>query len=651
MSTDPKRSLGDDEVSVSAVFRSSFPLDIDLDGFRTKAWSGGLPRREEELKPLYRTLLHALSAAAKLSTDQGIRLLPDDEDEAPQFLSYAELYRRAMEVAGGLQQKGFAPGDRAMIVMPTSFEFFIAFFAVQAAGGIPVPSYPPAALEKVELALERLQHVATHAEVKVCLTTRPLLTLLGGLAMNVPSLQVLTTLESLPTAKISKVVPRSEDPAFIQYTSGSTGRPKGVLLTQRNLVSNIHAIGQVNRINRTDVVVSWLPQYHDMGLIGGVLYAVYWRIPVVLLSPMAFLMRPVRWLQAISTYRGTLTAAPNFAYALCVKRVRPRDLEGLDLSSWRLGLNGAEPVNVQTLRDFAAKFATVGFKASTLYPVYGLAESTVGVTFPDMHRATSPRGGGEKLAALVRYLTVDRAALAAGRVEQRSGPGSVSLVSVGRPLPGHEVWVVDDRGRPVGERVVGHVVTRGPSVMKGYFRDQAATDKVLRDGCLWTGDLGFVDTGELFIAGRAKDLIIVRGKNFYAEDLEHVVERIDGTRGGGVVAFSVYDEEKANDLVVLVCETTLEDDAARQKLATAITEAVSESAGLTLDEVVLVPPGTIPKTSSGKRQRGQTRQAYLENALTPKKTGPLKLAWVFVRSSAGRLSLWSKRLGKRREPD
>ncbi|MBK7864955.1 MAG: fatty acyl-AMP ligase [Archangiaceae bacterium] len=641
----------DDEVSVSRVFRSSFPPESTDSGFRTGTWSMGVARTAEELKPLHRTLLHALSSAVRLSPERGITLLAEDEDDPETFLSYAELYAKARAVAGALQAKGFRRGDRALLVMPTSAELIIAFFGVQLAGGVPVPSYPPAALEKTELALERLKHIARHSGAKACLASASLIALLGDLALSVKSISHLRTVQSLLDERAKPIKPRAgpSDAAFIQYTSGSTGNPKGVLLTHQNLTANVHAIGQAVKIRRTDVAVSWLPLYHDMGLIGVLLFALYWRLPLVLMPPTAFLMQPVRWLRAITRFRGTLAAAPNFAYALCAKRIRPRDRAGLDLSSWRLALNGAEPVNLRTLRDFAEAFASSGFKASALYPVYGLAESSLAVTFPDLH--ATPRGKSAGVGDWVRHLVVGRAELAAGRVVEKKGPGTMAVVSVGRAVPGHEVRVVDDKGRALHERAVGHVITRGPSVMKGYYADAEASAKVLRDGWLWTGDLGFFDEGELFITGRAKDLIIIRGKNFYAEDLERIVERIDGVRPGGAVAFGVYDEARAADVSVMVFETKVDDPARRQVLAGQVSEQVATQSGLVLDEVVLVPPGTVPKTSSGKRQRALTRERYLADDLVARRTGTLRLAWVFARSSAGLLSLLKRRLTRRREPD
>ncbi len=403
-------------------------------------------------------------------------------------------------------------------------------------------------------------------------------------------------------------------------------------------MSNVHAIGQAAQIVRTDAVASWLPLYHDMGLIGALYFSIYWRLRIVLMSPTAFLMRPSRWLQAISEHQLTMSPAPNFAYALCTKRVRAADRKDLDLSSWRLALNGAEPVNRQTVEAFIESFAPHGFRAEAMFPVYGLAESTVASTFP-------------KPGSPLRFETVDRAALADGRVVEAYGERATTVTCVGRALPGHEVIVADELGDPVDDGDVGHVLVRGPSIMKGYYLDPASTSRVLRDGWLWTGDLGYTRDGEFFITGRAKDLIILRGRNYYAEDVERVAETIDGIRHGGVVAFALYDENAARDMVVVVCETKTQNDLDEKAMAERIIEAVSQACELTIDEVVFVRPGTIPKTSSGKRQRALTRERYLADDLVPHKTGRVGIFNVFARSAAGLLVLMGRRArGARSEP-
>jgi acyl-CoA synthetase (AMP-forming)/AMP-acid ligase II len=628
------------EPEVSHVFRSSFPHVEDL-GFRTATWL--VARAGDELRPLHPTLLHALAHAAKLEDRIGITLLPDDEKHAERRLSWRGLYLEARALAAVLEARGARRGDRVLVVLPTSLEFAIAFFALLRLGAIPCPSYPPAALEKADIGLERLRHVARHAGATLCITSRELHPLLGDLAHGLPAMHDVVDIEELlgaTPATPRRSEARPETPAFIQYTSGSTSHPKGVLLGHGNLVANIHAIGQAVKINRRDVVVSWLPLYHDMGLIGALLFAIYWRLPLVLMSPMAFLLKPARWLQAIHRFKGTLSASPNFGYARCVRHVRAAQRQGLDLSSWRVALNGAEPVNVKTLLEFEESFAPHGFSPAAMLPVYGLAEASLAVTFP---RVGDPS----------RHVAVDRAALAAGYVVPASAERpSARLVCVGEPVPGHDVRVVDSAGLAVDPGEVGHIVVKGPSVMMGYFADEKATRAVLQDGWLWTGDLGFFEDGGLYVTGRAKDLIIIGGKNHYAEDVERVAEHVDGVRPGGAAAFGVYDEESARDVLVVVCESWIDDEARAAALVEAVSQRVCDECRVTPDEVVLVPPGTIPKTSSGKRQRSLCRQRYLEDQLVPQRTSKLRLAQIFIRSQAGHARMLARRvLRRRREPD
>jgi acyl-CoA synthetase (AMP-forming)/AMP-acid ligase II len=624
---------------ISRVFRSSFP-DVETTSFRTNAWRSYVPKAAEELRPYHPTVLHAFATAAKLEETMGITLLPEREDGKAEHRSYRDLYAGALLAAANLRKKGLRFGDRVLIVLPTSFEFILSFFAVQMAGGIPVPSYPPPSLERVELALERLARITHEADASLCITNRALRTVLGSLVLLAPGIRDLVIAEDLQSGRINEAArPKAQpsDLALLQFTSGSTSYPKGVALTHAAVVGNMHATGQASQFSRRDLAVSWLPLYHDMGLIATLLTCVYWRMPLVLMSPVSFLLNPVRWLRAITEYGATVSAAPNFAYGLCCKRISDEERQKLDLSTWRIAYNGAEPVSMATIAEFWKLYEPLGFRPTTMLPVYGLAESTVAVAFP-------------KLGEGLRCDTVDRAHLASGRALPSKGKSAVTLVGVGQPIPGHRVIVVDDRGQPVKDREVGHIVTRGPSLMQGYYGNEEATAKILRDGWLWTGDLGYFVDGYLFVTGRAKDLLIVRGKNYYAEDVEHVAERVLGARPGGTAAFGVYDEKKATDLAVLVCETKLAKPDERAQMVERIEEEIAERAGLRLDEIVLVVPGTIPRTSSGKRQRALCREMYLGGSLVKKETGKLQLAAVFARSAAGLLLTKARRLFARSEP-
>jgi acyl-CoA synthetase (AMP-forming)/AMP-acid ligase II len=638
----PGRAPGDDTrtIDVSHVFRSSFPAGPATAEFSPEAWRPSVPRGLAEMRPQHRTLLHALDAAARSGRGVGITLIPERVDAPEEHRSYRAIYREATQVAQALLDRGLRQGDRVLLVLPTSFEFITTFFGVGLAGGVPVPAYPPFG-PNLEAALERLYHIAEHAEPRFCVTIKRVRALLGKLQLRVPAVREILLPEELVGQEDLgiRVRPRSDDAAFIQYTSGSTGRPKGVLLAHRNLVANIQGIGAATDVRLSDVVVSWLPLYHDMGLIGALLFSVYWRLPLALMSPTAFLARPVRWLAAITRHRGTLSPAPNFGYGLCVRKVRPEERKGLDLSSWRMALNGAEPISIRTVREFTETYAPHGFRAEAMAPVYGLAETSLAATFP---LPGTP----------VHFESVDRQALACGHALPSTGRGSMELVSVGTPLAGHEVALVDEEGRAVGERRVGHIVVRGPSLMRGYFRDEAATAAVIRNGWLWTGDLGFLADGQLYVSGRVKDLIILRGRNFYAEDIERVAERVAGVRAGAAVAFAVHDPEHDTELAVLVCETRVEGEAERGAVATEVAATVGTAAGVHLDEVVMVDSGTIPKTSSGKKQRSRCRELYLSGDLFKRHPGRLSRALVVARSGASFLLVRARRLlSRRRAPD
>jgi len=390
--------------------------------------------------------------------------------------------------------------------------------------------------------------------------------------------------------------PSLDDVAFVQFTSGSVSSPKGVAITHANLAANIDAINGPAGLatTDTDVAVSWLPLNHDMGLVGMALGALYVARPCVLMRPHLFVRRPVEWLRAIAKYRGTVSFAPNFAFDLCVRRVK--DLDGLDLSSWRVAGCGAEPIHAPTLLAFAEKFAPAGFRETALLPSYGLAEHVLAATF-------SP---------LQRPLQIDRVSrddLLERRIAAptRDGDASIALVSCGRPFPDHELQIVDEGGHALPERRVGEIVLRGPSVMRGYYNAEALTAETLRDGRLWTGDLGYLSDGELFVCGRAKDIIIVNGRKYHPQDLEWIVDEVSGVRRGRVVAFAV-SEPGVPDRVVVVVEPS--GTVAADALRSAIRQQIADAFGVYVDDVVHVAGGTIGRTTSGKVQRAATKARY-----------------------------------------
>ena len=553
------------------------------------------------------TVAESLYRHAQADPDRPTVYMRED-DGREDTITYGRLWRESAAVAGGLRERGVKRGDAVALMLPTGMDFLRTFQGILIAGGVPVPIYPPVRLDRLGEYAQRQSAILADAGVRLLITVpraRPIAALLKP---NVPSLTAVTTAEELvePGATFGAPEGRGGDAAFIQYTSGSTGHPKGVLLTHDNLLANIRAIGAGLEVKPTDVGVSWLPLYHDMGLIGSWLFCLHQGLPIAILSPIAFLARPERWLWTLHQRRGTLSGAPNFAYELCVRKVPDAALEGLDLSSWRCALNGAEPVNPDTLERFARRFAPCGLRREALLPVYGLAENSVALCFP-------PVGRGPK---------VDRVAREPFRSEGRAEPAPdadgqpLRFVSVGTALPGHEVRLLDEGGAEVPDRTVGRLVFRGPSMTSGYYRQPEATAAMTTGGgWLDSGDLAYRADGEIYIAGRKKDLIIKAGRNLVPQEIEDAVATVEGIRKGCVVAIGVDHPTLGTESLVIVAETRETDGAARDRLAAAVTERVASAVEVPPDDVCLVPPGAVPKTSSGKIRRAATRDLYLEGAL------------------------------------
>jgi fatty-acyl-CoA synthase len=572
----------------------------------------------------------------------------EDEGESSS-LTFGELLEGAERVAADLAKRGIGRGDSVALMLPTSRDFFLAFAGTLLAGATPVPIYPPFRADRIAEYAERQSAILSNAGARLLVTFREAASVAKLLKPLVPSLEGVTTAEALAQSRAAaplgpQLHSRTDDLALLQYTSGSTGNPKGVMLTHANLLANVRAIGEALGIRNDDVGVSWLPLYHDMGLIGAWLMPLYFGMPVVVLSPLAFLSRPARWLRAFHRYRGTIGAAPNFAYELAAAKISDDELKGLDLSAWRAALNGAEPVLPATLDRFATRFASCGFHRETLLPVYGLAEASLAVTIP-------PVGRGP----LVDHL--DRAAFAQeGRAvpapPNASAPYSnlnlkedsnvISFVSVGPPVPGHEVRIVNGRGEDAGERVEGQLWFRGPSTTQGYYRNEAATAALFPEGAAagWvnSGDRAYRAGGEIYITGRVKDIIIHAGHNLYPHEIEDSVARVPGVRKGCVVAFGAADPIAGTERLVIVAESRERNRDARARLAQAITAQVSETLGLPPNVVEVVPPNVIPKTSSGKLRRDATKQRFLSGELDSDAPPVwLQLARLAAASSAGRI--------------
>ena len=559
------------------------------------------------------TLVDALRAHAREHPERTAYVFLQDGEAEADRRSYAALDAGARAVAARLRERGAAAGDRALLLYPPGLDFITAFLGCLAAGVVAVPCYPP----RPGRGQPRLKAILADAGARFALATSAIAGKLESLAAEDPEIAALERLatDHLPAALTEPAKVDGSTLAFLQYTSGSTSTPKGVMVTHGNLVFMERLLADVFQQDEASVVVGWLPVYHDMGLIGNVLQPLWLGATCVLMSPVAFLRRPRRWLEAVSRYRATTSGGPSFAYELCAARIGEDDRRGLDLSSWRVAFNGAEPVRASALERFAAAFAPCGFRREAFQPCYGLAEATLLVS-------GLRRPGGPVL------LDVAAAALEQGRVE---APGEAAgrrrtLVGCGQVPAEQPVAVVDPATlRLCPPELVGELWVRGPGIAAGYWRRPEETDEAfgaLVDGeGLWlrTGDLGFLRDGELFVTGRLKDLLILRGRNHYPQDLELTAESsAAGLALGANAAFAV--EEDGEERLVVVQELAPRarlDAAGLASAAAAIRRAVAEEHEVQVWEVLLLAPGTVPKTSSGKIQRHATRALYLEGALEP----------------------------------
>jgi 1-acyl-sn-glycerol-3-phosphate acyltransferase len=533
-----------------------------------------------------------------------------DETVALASLTYASLAMKARALARGLIARDVVRGDRVAVMLPTSVEFFTIFFGILYAGAIPVPIYPPMRLSQLEDHLRRQVGILRNAGASVLVTMPEGRRLAGLLRAQVETLKFVASAAELEASASSTELPRAGDAdsiALIQYTSGSTGDPKGVVLTHANLLANIRAMGQAMDASSTDVFVSWLPLYHDMGLIGAWLGCLHFAAALYVMSPLSFLVRPDSWLRAINRFRATFSASPNFGFELCVNKIADEDLVGLDLSSLRMVANGAEPVSAHTVRRFIDRFGQYGFSASAMAPVYGLAECSVGLAFPPLDRPP--------LIDRVNYDQLSRNGIA--QPTNPDDPKPFEIVSSGQPLPGHEVRIVDEAGRELGDRREGRLEFRGPSTTRGYFHNETKTRSLFSDGWLDSGDRAYVADGDVYVTGRVKDIIIRAGRHLYPQEIEEAVAEIPGIRKGGVAVFSVNDPRSGTERVIVLAETRELDATARAKLQTRTHEIATDVAGTPPDEIVLAPPHTVPKTSSGKIRRSAAKELYESGHIGP----------------------------------
>jgi acyl-CoA synthetase (AMP-forming)/AMP-acid ligase II len=556
------------------------------------------------MAPRSGTLVDLLRERAE-SNDNGFTFLPEGEGAAV-HLSYAELDGRSRGVAAELAGS-MAARSRAVLVYPPGLEFLSAFFGCLYAGVVAVPTHPPSgpAMDAWITSFERL---VADADPDAILTTSEFLELkqASGIRLGPERMRWVAT-DTVPSGagerwRGPRVSP--DDAAFIQYTSGSTSRPKGVVLRHRSLLENQRPVAARFGLTPDSVVVSWLPVYHDMGLIGCVMQPLYQGCRACLLSPLHFLQRPARWLEAITRFRGTCSGGPNFAYELCAKRVTEQERESLDLSSWTTAFTGAESVRARTLERFATAFTVSGFSRSAFLPCYGLAEATLfvsGTRWPD-----GPRP-----------LALDRHRLEAGRATSpEDGMPGPALVSNGPAAPGTRVVIADPAtGAEREPGSVGEIWVQGPSVAAGYWRQRGLTAETFHSALasgerpfLRTGDLGFLWEGELYVTGRIKELVLIRGRNVYPEDVEEAAQGADARLRAGCGAAFALDGADGEELA-LVQETTETAPPELDVLIGAVRRRVADSLQLALGAIVLVPPRAVPKTSSGKLRRLACREA------------------------------------------
>ena len=555
------------------------------------------------MAPQPQTLVEALYRLPE-GEERGFRFLGLDRKE--RYYPYAAMRAEAERRAAFLSAAGLEKGDRVALLLPENHEFVLSFLGASVGGFVPVPMYPQATFKAIDAYLDILAHIVEAADAKALICMEQNRDVVEKLRAR-PELegrQILFSPECFegPAPAFERPAIRPDDLCFLQFTSGSTSKPKGVMVTHGNLVANATAFLGPSGLNRTpdDVGVSWLPLFHDMGLIGFVLGTLIVDLPVVLMPTAHFARMPRMWLELITKHKGTITYAPNFAYQLVTKRVRDKDLEALDLSTLRIAGCGAEPIRAKTLLEFADRFAACGFSPNALLPSYGMAESCLAITF-------HPRDD---------EMIVDRVDPAAMRdgiaaPAEEGATDALEVVSCGVPFPDHELKIVDEQGETLEDRRVGEIVARGPSVTPGYFRNEEATAAGIRDGWLHTGDLGYTVDGNVYICGRIKDLIIIKGANHYPQDLEWAVGELDGVRRGNVCAFSVV-RDGTEELVMMAEANRGDADRLRKEIA----ETIFSDFGLQVADVVIAPVGTLPKTSSGKHQRRKTQLLYERGELT-----------------------------------
>jgi 1-acyl-sn-glycerol-3-phosphate acyltransferase len=638
------RDLGFDSLSrvelllrLQRRFHSALPEDLlasaetPRDLFDALHASGG--QRAERVEVATRSPLEEISSTPETATtlpemlDWHVARTPSrphvylyGDHPEPEVVDYEHLASGARALAAGLQRAGIGAGQSVAIMLPTSLEYLHTFFGILMAGAVPVPIYPPLRPSQIEDHLRRHAGILANAGTAMLVTSESARRVAQLLKAHVPNMGgVATPAELAASDHAFEAVPiAADDTAFLQYTSGSTGQPKGVILSHANLLANIRAMGVAVSASSKDVFVSWLPLYHDMGLIGAWLASLYFGMPLVLMSPLKFLTYPPRWLWAIHDHRATLTAAPNFAFELCLSKIEDRDVEGLDLSSIRMAFNGAEPVSPNTIRRFTERFAEYGFAPNAIAPVYGLAEAAVGLAFPPADRGPAIDRIDKK-----QFELQGQALTARDDAEH-----VLEFVACGQPLPGYEIRIADETGRELPDGIEGRLEFQGPSATRGYMNNPEATSRLFDGEWLDSGDLAYIRNGDVYLTRRVKDIIIRGGRNIYPYEVEEAVGELPAIRKGCVAVFGSPDPETGTERVVVVAETRETASATLEPLYAEVTAIATDILDMPPDEVVLAPPHSVLKTSSGKIRRAAVRELFETGRIGER---PKAIWWQIVR--------------------
>lgn len=556
------------------------------------------------------SLVEALDYAAQGETGMNFY---DRRNQLVAVLEYRTLKERAMLGARRLLSLNLKRGDRVALIAETSTGFVEAFFACQYAGLIAVPLAIPMGVGQRDSYIAKLKGLINSCNPAAIISSEEWIPLISAVTSNAQQLHILSDddFRALPAQDLELHLPQPDDIAYLQYTSGSTRFPRGVIITHRAAMSNLHAISHDGiKLRAGDRCVSWLPFYHDMGLVGFMLTPVATQLSVDYLRTQDFAMRPLQWLKLISKNHGTVSVAPPFGYDLSLRRASEKELAELDLSSWRVAGVGAEPIPAELLSQFGEHFAQVGFNKNAFMPCYGLAENTLAVSFSDAN-------GGSQVNEVDRdILEYEGKAVTPGKDTRAVS----AFVNCGKALPGHDIEIRNELGVVMPERQVGQIYISGPSLMNGYFRDAASQEEIQSTGWMDTGDLGYMLDGYLYVTGRKKDLIIIRGRNIWPQDIEYVAESEPEIRSGDSIAF-VNEEHDEGAKIILQVQCRVTSEERREQIVHSLTARIQSEFGVAVD-IVLLPPHSIPRTSSGKPARAEAKKRYLTEAIE----APLQLA-------------------------